>query len=184
MKPTEQQIKNLLDGGEEIINGFTVSLKTLMDYFSKPWSDDPSSGIVSDSIQKHLPFGAVNLSRFGDTIRYYDYEKTLLRAKGQCWGIPPQDAVGLSADEIAEEAVKRDLKRIRDWFNNKWRYEVLVVEVYHDGKCYAKLSLSGVESDIGREKTAAGLVSECLNEATNEIKCDYAKLKAFVENLS
>jgi hypothetical protein len=67
------------------------------------------------------------------------------KAITQGWGLPLEEAKGLTRKQIIAAAIEKDFERMRGWCNDGWCYIGVVVTVDNgEGK---QASLWGIESD-------------------------------------
>jgi hypothetical protein len=110
-----------------------------------PWKDD-GHGVVSEWRPKDSKRpGERILHTDGSSCRFYDWQETMLKARGEGWGIY-QPPAGLTKRAIAALAVEQDFERMRRWCNDEWWYVGVVVMLDEEGSKEAR-SCWGIESD-------------------------------------
>lgn len=188
MKLSDIQFRSLITDGTITIDGFDISLSVSPDTISRePWRECDGHGVIVEMVhQNQVPANAVILQNAiseNGLVTYYDIDKTREIAKRDEWGVP--NSSGMSPEQITEQAIQNDLKRIRGWFNDEWSYVMLTVIVSFDDDVYDTESYCGIESDhIENSKYNVELLVEtALAEAKTKIVEKTNKLVKFVENV-
>src|SRR5579863_8775408 len=97
-----------------------------------PWKDGDGHGIVSEWRPKDSKRpGERILHEDHGWCRFYDWQATMLRARGEGWGIH-QPPAGLTKRAITALAVEQDFERMRRWCNGDWWYVGVMVTIYVD----------------------------------------------------
>ena len=87
--------------------------------YGPPWENCDGHGVVSNWEHCGEANGRWELCEDHYSRRYYDWRETLKIAKRDGWGLgDPMDAV------------RRDYEYLRAWYNDKWYYVGVVVELY------------------------------------------------------
>ena len=128
--------------------GFNFIMELVSDGDSgPPWKNGDSRGIVSEwrPNDSKRP-GECVLHQGGSSCRFYDWRATMLKARKEGWGLPPDEAKGLTKTQIIALAVQQDFERMRRWCNDEWWY-VGVVVILDEEDSKEQRSCWGIESD-------------------------------------
>jgi len=130
--------------------GFDFTMEIVDDDREPPW-EDSGYGVVSSRHGSNKRPGERVLHRDGNHFHYYDWQKTMAKAKREGWGHPEgaqwAKEHGLTQKQCIEAAVQWDFDRLQGWCDSKWRYVGVVVNYITESGRSERASLWGVESD-------------------------------------
>jgi hypothetical protein len=126
-----------------------------------PWDDD-GHGDVSEWVMRTKKPGEVRIDpgtnrKVGWAV-FYDFAGAVKKAKAEDWGHSGKSKaelleLGFTAGQIAADAAKADMQRMKDWFLDRWHYVGVVVALCDDDgeplPMPYRASLWGIESDAG-----------------------------------
>ena len=179
--------------------GHTFTVKHVHDsYHEPPWESGDGYGIVTDWINYRADEAADYkdeskyraLNHDHGSVRYYDWQASLDKAREEQWGLTDADKAKLAArigheptaEEVTAEAVRKDYEFLRGWCQDEWSYVGVVVAL--QGTDYEQ-SLWGIESnaDAYLAETARELADAILDDAPAQIDADVARLQALRASL-
>lgn len=143
-------------------NGATFMRWTEPDDTSQrnPWDDD-GHGAVTDWTQRAKKAGEVRIDpgsgRSGWAV-FYDFAGAVKKAKAEDWGTNGKSKaelleLGFTAGQIAADAAREDMQRMKDWFLDRWSYVGVVVVLCDDDDeplpMPYRASIWAIESDAG-----------------------------------
>lgn len=176
-----EQVSSLIQGNKITVEGFSLSVAVDKDEDSNaPWQENDGHGVVNGWTQREPKEGEVLLGEFGKGKLYYDTLASLEIAKRDGWGLPPEEAEGLTPDEIAAKTVERDLSRLKAWVNREWYFCYITVSLSFDGIVLGSRYIGGYESDYLDNCTDVvnDLVNDTLPEAKRKVS---EKIKSWID---
>lgn len=159
----------MFEGDTFIHGGRQFRVQTPYDDIGEtPWERNDGTGIVSEWTRRDKKPGERVLSTDHGMNRYYDFARTMEKARKEGWGLRDQDKAALALKlgreptkgDIIAEAVERDFAWLRRWCKDEWSYIGVVVEHMESGRSE---SLWGIESD------SDGYIEEIARNLADEI---------------
>lgn len=90
-------------------------------YADPPWENSDGHGVVRKTTS-----GSPQERRLSDAY-FYDWQASMERAKKGGWGLPEEEAVGLTPGQIIEKAVQKDFEYLKGWCTGAWQYVMVNV---------------------------------------------------------
>lgn len=176
--PAVAERADLLDHGDVIRlrdwqgKPLTLVVAIAPDYaHGAPWKAEDGHGPVSGWTRDPKRPGERVLSEDGASRRYYDFQEAMRIARRDGWGIAPELRAKLEAEkgrpltrgELAEEAVKQDFNRLRDWCLDRWQYVgVTVFHMQHDVEEYPDQIADSLPFGNRESESLWGIESDCV----------------------
>lgn len=110
------------------------------DDMGPPWEEHDGHGIVSDwkrhCLVDKAP-GEMILCEDRGSVRFYDFQATMKKAKSEGWGLGEKETARLAArlgrqptkGEILHASVMHDYEFLKGWCNDEWRWVGYVTEI-------------------------------------------------------
>lgn len=184
------QIAYLVAYGEVQVSYGEANLECRMtrepdDCLDYPWKEYDGHGIVSDwENRAKRPYERV-LAYDGGRSMFYDVQGSIEKARKEGWGLPEEEAKGLTKKQIAAAAVERDFKYCKKWANEGIWWDVIGVSVYVNNDKLDSEYIGGIESTADRDTIrnlvgdlVAQIEARLVGEATNRVQLYNAILEA------
>ena len=155
-------------------------------YKRQPWEDSDCHGPVRSGDGDKRP-GEVILSENRGYKHFYDFQGAVAQARKDGWGCKRPTA---TKGEQAHYAALEDMKHLRRWLNDEWRYCVVVVELLampggydpdeDDAEDFTPADVAcigGVEYDDSDRENAAS-IQEVVADLTTELLAQYRPAQA------
>ena len=175
---------------------FTVA-KYYDEQHAPPWEEYDGHGVVTDYlfvadadlVDPRSDFRPI--SRWdGNRRRYYDWGKSLDRARVEEWGLGDEQRAKLAdrlkreptADEVLEEAVRLDYEYLKGWCFDEWHYCGIVVTLAGTD---IERSSWGIESNAAayHNEVARELAQEIMHDAAGELRTEIKRLETLAAAL-
>jgi hypothetical protein len=148
-----------------------------------PWVEDEGHGIVSDWVTRDKHPGEWILSEDSASKQFYDYAKTMKKARKEGWGLSQDRISALTAKlgrtpskgEIVADSVRSDFEYLKSWCDNDWHWTVLTV-TGPDGEYDCLGGLTDKEEDESCVDECAQDVAARLHDAWQDKQTEEATL--------